>query len=311
LPEDVKAMAKDLGEKVVPEGVRFLTATVDVQFNRFEVQVLGFGVGGDIYVIDRFPIKKSERLDEDGERERVKPASYVEDWKLLIPQVILKDYPLADESGRRMKIMTVGCDTGGSSDKKNDSSVTKVAYEFYRLLRDSDGEGDIPEGLHHTFRLLKGGSTKDAPRVKLSFPDSERKDRSAAARGEIPVLVLNTTTLKDQLNVMLDRRMPGGGMIHIPDWLPDWWYSEICAEVRETDGWKLIAKRNEAWDLLAYGIALSLYRPIKIEHLDWSNPPSWADEWDDNEMVFMPDDGKKPVAKKTTTTLSDLSSLLA
>src|SRR5690606_19194883 len=81
--EDVKAaLARDIGVKVVPEGVRFLVASVDVQAGRFEVQVMGVSEGGDITVIDRFAIKKSARLDEDGERERVKPATYVEDWKL-------------------------------------------------------------------------------------------------------------------------------------------------------------------------------------------------------------------------------------
>lgn len=302
-PEAVKALAKDLGERVVPKGVRFLVATIDVQGNRFVVQVHGIGKGGDIYLIDRFAIKKSERLDEDGERERVKPASYVEDWNLLIDGVIKRTYPLADDSGRRMGIFMTGCDSGGKSDTKNDSSVTKNAYQFWRQLRDA---GD---GLHRKFLLIKGGSSKTAPRVQLSHPDSERKDRSAGARGEIPVLMLNTTALKDQLNVMMERLLPEGGMIHYPDWLPDWFWSELCAEVRQADKWEKVSARNEAWDLLVYLIALCLYRPIKIEHLDWDNPPAWADEWDENEMVVWPEEAKKPEKKETT--LADLASLLA
>lgn len=302
-PEAVKALAKDLGERVVPKGVRFLVATIDVQGNRFVVQVHGIGKGGDIYLIDRFAIKKSERLDEDGERERVKPASYVEDWNLLIDGVIKRTYPLADDSGRRMGIFMTGCDSGGKSDTKNDSSVTKNAYQFWRQLRDA---GD---GLHRKFLLIKGGSSRTAPRVQLSHPDSERKDRSAGARGEIPVLMLNTTALKDQLNVMMDRLLPEGGMIHLPDWLPDWFWSELCAEVRQADKWEKVSARNEAWDLLVYLIALCLYRPIKIEHLDWDNPPAWADEWDENEMVVWPEEAKKPEKKETT--LADLASLLA
>lgn len=302
-PEAVKALAKDLGERVVPKGVRFLVATIDVQGNRFVVQVHGIGKGGDIYLIDRFAIKKSERLDEDGERERVKPASYVEDWNLLIDGVIKRTYPLGDDSGRRMGIFMTGCDSGGKSDTKNDSSVTKNAYQFWRQLRDA---GD---GLHRKFLLIKGGSSRTAPRVQLSHPDSERKDRSAGARGEIPVLMLNTTALKDQLNVMMDRLLPEGGMIHLPDWLPDWFWSELCAEVRQADKWEKVSARNEAWDLLVYLIALCLYRPIKIEHLDWDNPPAWADEWDENEMVVWPEEAKKPEKKETT--LADLASLLA
>lgn len=309
LPEDLKNMAKDYQLGVVPEWVRFLVATIDVQGNRFVVQVHGFSKGGDITVIDRFSIKKSERRDQDGERERVKPASYVEDWHLLIDQVILKTYPLSDDSGRRMGILMTGCDSGGKSDKANDASTTKNAYQFWRNLRDSDGS-EFPEGLHRRFQLLKGGSNKTAPRVQLSHPDSERKDRSAGARGEIPVLMINTLALKDQLNVMLDRRLPEGGMVNFTSHLPDWFWSELCAEIRASDGWKKVASRNEAWDLLVYAIALSLYRPIKIEHLDWDNPPAFADEWDDNELVIEPEKTKKVEAKKEQT-LAYLAALLA
>lgn len=312
LPEDVKATARDLGLKVVPDGVRWLEATVDVQKHRFEVQVHGFSYGGDITVIDRFALRKSDRMDEDGEREQVSPASYLEDWKLLIPEVLLRSYPLADGSGRHMAIKAVGCDSGGAADKKNDSSVTKNAYEFYRLLRDSDGS-EFPANLHRRFTLLKGSSNKNAPRVQISYPDSERKDRSAAARGEIPVLVINTNALKDQLNVMLDRKEAGGGKINFPDWLPDWFWAEMVAETRTANGWENpLRARNEAWDLLVYAIAISLYKPIRVEHMDWDNPPSWAAEWDDNDLVFEPEKEKSVIeAKGSTYSLQELSQLLA
>jgi len=309
--EDVKATSRDLGERVVPEGVRFLLATVDVQLRRFEVQIHGIGVGGDITVIDRFAIKKSARLDEDGERERVAPASYVEDWRLLIDKVILRTYPLADKSGRQMSIKVTGCDSGGAADKKNDSSATSTSYKFWRELRDSDGS-QFPAGLQHRFKLLKGGSNRTAPRVQVSYPDSERKDRSAGARGEIPVLMINTTALKDQLNVMLDRREAGGGRINIPDWLPDWWFAEMVAEVRTADGWHNESVRNEAWDLLVYTIAIALYRPIKIEQLRWEEPPGWAAEWDANDLVSEAGERDRGLVRtRPAQTLEELAALLA
>lgn len=310
--EDVKATARDLGVKVVPEGVRFLVALVDVQKTRFEVQIVGFSAGADMTVIDRFAIKKSKRLDEDGERDRVAPASYVEDWHLLIDQVLLKSYPLADESGRHMSIKMVGCDSGGAADKTNDSSTTKNAYEFWRQLRDSDGS-EFPEGLHRRFQLLKGTSNKSAPRVQLSYPDSERKDRNAGARGEIPVLMIHTDKLKDQLNVMLDRKTAGGGKVNFPDWLPDTFWSEMVAEKRTTNGWEKVSERNEAWDLLVYAIAIALYRPIKIELMDWDDPPGWASDWDDNDLVFNPETKKSALLpqKRENLSLEDLAALLA
>ncbi len=294
--EDVRSKAVEIGEHFVPPKGRFLVATIDVQKYRFEVQVHAVLPGNDFCVIDRFAIRKSLRLDDDGVPESVKPATYLEDWDLLIEKVFMRAYPLPDGSGREMEIRMIGCDSGGSSsrgnrkssaDRNNDSSVTKNAYEFYRRLRNSQGEdGDPPPGLHRRFLLLKGGSTKEAPRVKISYPDSERSDRRAGARGEIPVLILNTLKLKDQLDSMMERSTPGGGCITFANWLPDTFWDEMVAEVREGDGWVKVATRNEAWDLLVYLLAVTLYRPILLERLDWSAPPEWAEEWDENTMVF-------------------------
>lgn len=292
LAEDVKATAQDLGERVVPKGVRFLLALVDVQLRRFEVQIMGVSVGGDITVIDRFAIKKSDRLDDEGERDTVAPASYLEDWDLLIDKVMLRTYPLADGSGRRMKVKFTGCDSGGAKaqDKevKNDSTVTKNAYDFYRRLRDSDGSA-FPAGLHSRFRLLKGNPNKTAATAYITYPDSQRKDRFADARGEIPVLLVNTNSLKDTLDVRLDRRVPGGGKINFPNWLPHWFWDEMVAEVREAQGWKKLQAggRNEAWDLLVYCMALMHF--LRIDHLDWDNPDGWYADWDQNDLVFHPD----------------------
>ena len=67
LPEDLKNKAEDWGsteeEPTVPEGVRFLIATVDVQARAFVVQVQGFTASGDMVVIDGFKIRKAARLD--------------------------------------------------------------------------------------------------------------------------------------------------------------------------------------------------------------------------------------------------------
>lgn len=287
LPEEVKALSRDMGKRVVPAGVRFLLMLVDVQRNRFEVQTVGFGVGGTMFVIDRFAIYKAARLDDDGERERVRPGAYLEDWDLLTQQCLLKTYPLSDDSGRHMGIKGVACDSGG------EEGVTEKAYNFWRRLRDSDGE-EFPTGLHRRFQLVKGASSKSAPRVQISYPDSERKDRHAGARGEIPVLMLNGNMLKDQLNNIMDRK-PGdpGASITFADWFEDWFWQEMVAETKTEKGWENLRKaRNEAWDLCMYALALALYRPISLELMDWSLPPSWAREWDENDMVFNPETEK-------------------
>ena len=275
LPEELKSRAKDIGEKCVPDGVRFLIATIDVQGSSFVVQVHGFGAKGDVWIVDRFKIIKSKRLDEDGERYPVNPANYAEDWHTLIDEVLLLTYPLADGSGRVMQVKAVGCDSGGRE------GVTPKAYDFWRYLRD---EG--PSDSHRRFQLVKGEPLPTAPRVQIRYPDSERKDRHAGARGEIPVLHINSNIMKDQVSAMLGRTEPGGGYITFPHWLPDWFYSELTVERRTDKGWENKNKaRNEAWDLLVYAVSIAISKHCRIEQIDWDNPPSWAAPWDENDLV--------------------------
>jgi len=42
--------------------------------------------------------------------------------------------------------------------------------------------------------------------------------------------------------------------------------------------------------------------------IDWSNPPSWAREWDDNDLVFYPETDGRPFEQKREVDI-DLSSL--
>lgn len=277
LPEELKARAQErLGERVVPEGVRFLIATVDVQKRRFECQVHGVMEYGDVVVIDRFKIRKSERLDEDGDKLPLNPGSYVEDWHLLTERVLLAQYDLSDGSGRKMQPRMMAVDSGGSE------GVTANAYEYWRQLR-SDPEG---RNLHRRVQLIKGTGSASAPMVRIDYPNAERKDRKASARGEVPVLMIQTDLAKDLVNNMLGRTEPGGGMVFFPAWLPDWWYVELTAESRTAKGWVNPGnQRNEAFDLLVYCMALCHSSRIRLPHLDWQDPPSWAAEWDDNDMV--------------------------
>lgn len=295
VPEEIKARAVEHREKMVPPGVRFLIACVDVQKHRFVVQVHGINDMLDVFVIDRFEIKKSKRTDEDGDQSWVNPGAYAEDWKLLAEEVIQKGYELSDDSGRAMGIKLTLCDSGGKA------GVTTNAYNFVRWLRNGPTETEEAEaseeegtyewqpGMAARFALVKGASTMNAPRVTVSYPDSQRKDRNAGARGEIPVWLLNTNTLKDMVDHRLDRKEPGGRFV-FPKWLPDTFYIELTVEVKDAKkGWlNPRGYRNESWDLLAYCMAATLMPMIGLEHLDMADPPGWATEWDRNDLVFNP-----------------------
>ena len=279
--KDLENRAEDLVKRAVPEGARFLIANVDVQGSKFVVQVIGYGVGFESWLVDRFDIHNSARtqvLDGKEESLPLDPAGYVEDWNLIIDKVMKRRYPLADKSDRKMSILLTACDSGGKA------GVTERAYAFWRLLR--------KKNLHRRFMLVKGerpAPNAKKPTIKKSFPDNtKRGDRKANARGEIPVWILNTTLLKDAVSADMKRAEPGARFMHYPDWLGNWFYNELTAETRTEKGWENSAgARNEAFDLYCYSKAAihALLLENRMHEIDWTNPPAWAADWDNNNQI--------------------------
>jgi phage terminase large subunit GpA-like protein len=123
-----------------------------------------------------------------------------------------------------------------------------------------------------------------APRVDISYPDNRhRKDRKAAARGEIPVLMMNVNLLKDKLDGMV-AGPEGAGSFLMPDWFADDVFLEMMSEIRSPKGWENKSRRrNEAWDLATYAIAACIH--LGVEKINWDSPPKWAAPWRDNSFV--------------------------
>lgn len=275
MPEDERVERDPMLQPTVPKGVRFLVAMIDVQNNLFVVQVHGIIPGSptfDLVVIDRFQIRKSQRLDHQGDALWVRPAAYLEDWDEIISQVMDRTYPLDDESGRRMGVRMTGCDSGGRA------GVTTNAYNFHRKIR--------REGRAGKFTLLKGDGLLSRPRAQITTPDSNRRDKLSVARGDVPVLILNSNLLKDAVRGRLSVLEPGKGMIRFPSWLKEWFFTELCVETRDDKGWHNIRNlRNESWDLLYYCLGVCVGPVLSLENKDWTDPPAWAAEWDENELV--------------------------
>jgi len=264
----------ELQQGVVPHGARFLTAQVDVQAGKrrgFVLQVVAWGRDREHWIIDRYALKSSERLDADGKAYPIDPSGYVEDWNRLKEKAIERSYPLADGSGRVMRVRLTVCDSGG------EDGVSNRAYEFHRRL--------VREGKDSRFRLLKGRDT--GPRMLADqYPDTRgRKDRDSGSAGDVPVCLINVNELKDTLAADLERTVPGPGYWHIPRWMDDSQVRELTSEVRTSRGWRKASNSapNESVDLCAY--AEASYLRLQGERIDWDNPPAWAAEWDRNSEV--------------------------
>jgi len=191
---------------------------------------------------------------------------------LITEQVLDRKYPLEDGSGRVMQIKAVACDSGGRA------GVTGNAYQYWRKLK--------AEGKHIRFHLVKGDPLPGNPRARITYPDSNRRDKLTVARGDVPVILMNSNLLKDALLGRLESTEPGKGMYRFPNWLADSWFVEMCAETKGAKGWEATnGRRNEAWDLSYYTIGLAVSSVLNVEKIDWTRPPGWAAPWDINDLV--------------------------
>ncbi|UXE39618.1 phage terminase large subunit family protein [Raoultella ornithinolytica] len=264
--ELLEERAEDIPKRSVPDGVLFLVATVDVQGGknrRFVVQVTGYGEQGERWIVDRYNIRQSLRVDEFGESKPIDPASYPEDWDLLITDVLNKTWCLADNPSHCMKLMAMAVDSGG------EDGVTDNAYRFWRKCR--------RDGLGKQVYLFKGDSLRRSKLITRTYPDNtDRTSRRAKAAGDVPLFLLQTDSLKDRVNNALWRESPGPNYVHFPSWLGTWFYDELTYEERANDGkWSKPGRGpNEAFDLLVYADALAMLHGY--EKIKWPNAPEWA-----------------------------------
>lgn len=261
--ELLEQRAEPVPSRSVPDGVNFLVATVDVQagrHRRFVVQVTGYGSRGERWIIDRYNITQSLRGDSDGESQRIDPASYPEDWDVLLTDVFHKSWPLASDPSQQMRLMAMAVDSGG------EDGVTDNAYKFWRRCR--------RDGLGKRIYLFKGDSIRRAKLITRTFPDNTgRTGRRAQAAGDVPLWLLQTDALKDRVNNALWRDSPGPGYVHFPDWLGSWFYDELTYEERSSDGkWSKPGRgANEAFDLMVYAEALVILHGY--EKIRWPDAP--------------------------------------
>lgn len=241
----------------VPAGVRYLTASVDIQKTKFAVAIFGHDEFGSVWIIDRFDILTLT----DGVTP-VRPPSHADHWDVLFPRVMEVRYPLADRPGLSLGIASVAVDTGGYP------GTAEAAKAWWWRAR---GRGWPEEYL----TMIKGSSNTAAP--VIAPPSYELDPKGRPLKAGYRWFMLGVHSLKDTIKNRFQRDEPGPGSIYLPSDLADEWLDELTAEVREPRGWRKIRRANETLDCLAYAIAASLrVRPARF---NWRVPkglPSWA-----------------------------------
>lgn len=269
---------------VVPAQARTLVAAVDVQggsTGRFVVQVHAVGAFREQWLVDRFEIKLSAREGMGAEFAPIDPAAYPEDWDELTKKLLLATYRTPIE-GREMRLKMLVVDTGG------EDGVTNNAYAWRRRVRKLR--------LARRVMLYRGASSPTAPVLRETMVGK----RGASDKGDVPLCTCNPNLLSDIVAAGLKRDASGSGYLHFPEprhpetnpggWLPQAFFDELGAEVRDKNGkWAQIRKRNETFDLCRM-IAAGIIRLGLDKITDWTRVVDWLAPLDRNSDVISADD---------------------
>lgn len=224
---ELKRHAEDRKLRIVPFGCLKLTAGVDVQDNRFEIRVWGFGPGMEMWVIDDRTIHANPGDDAA--------------WAKLDEHLLTK---FDHEAGSQLGIEAVGVDTGGH--------FTHKVYNFCRLR----------EG-RRVFAVK--GETRDGQpiRGRSAFVDVNTTSGRVLKNG-CRLWHVGTDTAKDLLMAQISLAGSGPGRVHLAKALRDEFFAELTAEGRvliktahgESSRWvKLRAgARNETLDCTVYAL---------------------------------------------------------
>jgi phage terminase large subunit GpA-like protein len=209
----------------VPEGVGVLVAAVDVQGDRLEAVVKGYGAGEESWLIEW------EVFLGDPAGEEV--------WQAADRYLV---GAFAHQSGMPLYVECVTVDSGGHH-----------TDEVYRYCKVRTRRRPAP-GWSQQVYAVKGGTEIKQPLV--GRPSRHNRYRT-------PLYVLCTDTGKGTVQARLRMPAPGPGYVHLPAGLDPEYCAQLAAEKaiwRYSKGhkgrvWQKVRDRNEAFDLEVYALA--------------------------------------------------------
>lgn len=277
--------------RVVPRGVRFITAAWDVQIAHFDVLVRGWGEKGESWIIDHFRVSGDTAAD-------------AATWDKMIDKLLRVAYPLEGIADKMMPIRGIGFDSGGAP------GVTRQAYDAwlrwrrdnrirsFGLINGRDAWSAIP---------LKGATSINAHRLTVTYPDTSSNKNRKASKGTVPIGMFNPNNFKDDLSGQLQRATGGAWCVHFPAALkskepPHEFFEQLVSEHREATGrWEKNNRhiRNEVLDLMVMTHVVAHLHGIS--QINWKSPPAWAAEWESNSFL-VPMEGLAIPDKKSDNT---------
>lgn len=248
----LQARAEPYQLRTVPIGALILTAGVDVQDDRLEMQILGHGRDDKIWPIDYHVIYGN-------------PADQ-KIWDALAEYLKAK---FTNHYGRELRIEATAIDTGGHH--------THAVYSFCR--------GAAILGIPRCI-AIKGASTTG--RAILGKPSLQDVNwRGQTMKKGVALYTVGTDTAKhliyNRLNGDNDKD-PSQRKMHFSTELPENYYDQLVSETfnPRKNRWELKkGKRNEVLDTKVYAIAVSHHPELYLHK--WKKS-----DWDKREAMVQP-----------------------
>lgn len=214
----------------VPPGVALITMASDTQHDHLHYMVMGWGVGEQMWILDRGRI--------DGDPSVI--TGTVEEPSVWQRLNAIRRKPWRHVSGRDLYVQGLAVDTGGDH--------TDAAYEFCRKYQS--------RGVY----AIRGGNDPTMPILGKV---------GKSARGDLRVHTIGVDAGKDIVWSRLNIAAPGPGYVHVPKGRP-WtegpggvaFVDEVFSEKRKrvlfqgryTRRWvkRRESARNEEWDCMVY-----------------------------------------------------------
>lgn len=237
---DLQQRAGKWVRRTVPRGGFILTAGVDVQVNRFAVQIVAWGRNEQAFIVDYV------ELPADPTRK--------EDWDILWDFLA---QPVANAAGIALQISAAAVDSGNWT------------QEVYNAVRPRQTQGVM---------AIKG--SKDATRPIIGRASKQEVDtKGRTQRRGVNLWIIGVNSAKSTLMQRLlgdTDRDEETRLIHFPADLPDDYYAMLTAERFDLQAKRWLKKkgaRNEALDTLVYAYAAALSPSVRIHvkrEADWA-----------------------------------------
>ncbi len=212
---------------VLPDGVCLLVASGDVQHNRIEAQIIGFGPGEESWLIAHEIFWGNPGVEVD-------PDTAVNVWEQL-DEFLLKRWP--HPCGPELTPAITLIDAGAHSDS---------VYDFVHPRQHTIRRVFASKGVEYLSKpgLVAEGTTR---------------------KSHIRLFLVGTYAAKDRIFARMKIPLAGPGFMHLPSWVTDEYLEQLTSEKKVSIRHKRTRRtrttyvkayaRNEALDLTVYSYA--------------------------------------------------------